>query len=353
MGTGFRGTFVISWSQTELDGLRAAGVHALRIGAGWTWTGDAIQVDGPGDLLRLGLGEEAREMRQRAARVVRRMVGQVLDDSAPVVPGAEDDPLMDGGFVVSDGHVSYTATIIDVAKGVAPLIMFLDQLPPKGRDLWVVSYQGGARRRDTGGQTGGVICFTPGTGIATPYGVVPVEDLREGDKVLTKDNGPQEIFWAGARQMTGARLYAMPDLRPVRIRAGAFGIARPDAEFHVSPDHRLMVKGRVAQALFNTPEVMVRARDLINGRTVVQDHSLRSVTYIHLLLPAHQVIWANGVESESFHPASASLSALSEGDRARLLRGMPDVAEDPMTYGGYARRNLTRAEAAIMMRDAA
>ncbi len=354
MATGYKGTFVIAWDQTTLDGLRGAGVHALRIGASWSWRGEATRVDGPGDLLHLDMGDDGRDLRRRAARSVRRLVGQVLADGTADEPGYADDPLMDGGFAVTDGRFSYAATLIELGNGLAPLVMFVDGVPPQRRDLWVVSSRAATRRRARAGQGGGgVICFTPGTRIATPYGAVPVEDLREGDKVLTKDNGAQEVLWAGARRMSGARLYTMPELRPIRIRAGAFGIERPDDEFLVSPEHRMLVTGRVAQARFNTPEVLVRARDLVNGSSVVQDLRLREVTYVHLLLPAHQVIWANGVETESFHPASAALSALSQSDRDRLLTGMPDVAEDPMTYGGYARRNLTRAEAAIMMHDAA
>lgn len=351
MGTGYKGTFVISWSQTELDGLRAAGVHALRIGAGWAWRGEAIRVDGPGELLQLDLAEAERNLRRNAARMVRRLVGQALDRGDADATPYDDDPLMDGGFVVTDGQTPYAATIIDTGNGGAPLVMFVNQLPPQGRDLWIVSCRAGERRDRRAATTGGVICFTPGTRIATPYGALPVEDLREGDKVLTKDNGPQAVCWAGARRMSGARLYTMPELRPIRIRAGAFGIDRPDDELLVSPEHRMLVKGPAAQALYNTPEVLVRARDLVNGASVVQDLRLREVTYVHLLLPSHQVIWANGVETESFHPASAALSALTQADRDRLLTGMPDVATDPMTYGGYARRNLSRAEAAILMHE--
>ncbi|MDG1802079.1 MAG: hemolysin-type calcium-binding protein, partial [Paracoccaceae bacterium] len=47
METGFEGAFVISWSQTELDGLWAAPISSLRTGAVWRWTGEAVRVDGP------------------------------------------------------------------------------------------------------------------------------------------------------------------------------------------------------------------------------------------------------------------------------------------------------------------
>jgi hypothetical protein len=77
------------------------------------------------------------------------------------------------------------------------------------------------------------------------------------------------------------------------------------------------------------------------------------VTYIHLLLGAHQVLWANGVESESFHPASAAMSALDTQDRIRLNGILPQLEHDPHSYGAYARRNLSSSEAAILRHEAA
>ncbi|MCP4821239.1 MAG: hemolysin-type calcium-binding protein, partial [Shimia sp.] len=95
------------------------------------------------------------------------------------------------------------------------------------------------------------------------------------------------------------------------------------------------------------------ARDLVNGSTVAVDHALREVTYVHLLLPGHEILWANGVESESFHPASASMASLADADRARLLEMLPELEYNPHEYGPYARRNLSASEAAILMHDAA
>ena len=159
--------------------------------------------------------------------------------------------------------------------------------------------------------------------------------------------------WIGRRRMTGARLYVMPYLRPIRIRAGAFGVERPDQELLVSPDHRLLLRGDAARALFNTSEVLVAARDLVNGHSVNVDMGLREVSYIHILLPDHHVIRANGVETESFHPASAHFDALEDSDRRRLAAVRPDVMDDPAEYGDYARRVLSRPEAAILAHELA
>ncbi len=353
MKTGFKGTFVISWSQTEVDGLKAAPVDALDVGAAWSWHGETVRVDGPSGLLRLDQANGEADIRRRAAKMVRRLVGAAVQNRSDVDAIEVDEPLMDSSFVVTNGVQSYTVTLIEAGNGQRPLLMFLDQIPPRGQDLWVVHHSLGTVAVPRPESDGGVICFTPGTRIATPDGPRLVEQLREGDWVQTRDNGAQEILWIGSRRMTGARLFVMPQLRPVRFCAGALGIDRPEEELLVSPGHRMLIRGRAAQDLFNTPEVLVAARDLINGTTIVTDPSVREVTYIHLLLSNHQVLWANGVETESYHPANAALSSLDDGDRRRLIDRLPALEVDTLNYGVHARRNLSASEAAILRHEAA
>lgn len=351
MKTGFTGTFVISWSQTELDGQKAASWADMRVGSAWSWWGEALRVDGPTEVLRLEMAKDAENLRQRAARSVRKLVGAAAGAPSPE-PSSGD--LADKSFTLTNGIDRYTGTLIDVAPGKAPLLMFVDELPPRDRELWVLGLRSkGSAQQEASTPKSGVICFTPGTLIDTPCGPCPVETLREGDRVQTRDNGVQQIQWIGARRMSGARLFVYPHLRPVRLRTGALASDRPGADLVVSPEHRLLLRGRHVKALFNTSEVLVAAKDLTNGSTIVTDTHLREVTYIHLLLEDHQVLWANGVESESFHPANAALSALSDGDRRRLLDLLPTVGQDPLSYGGFARRNLTTSEAAILRHEAA
>ena len=353
MKTGLKGTFVISWSQTEIDGLDAAPVNTLSVGAAWAWRGDAVRVDGPNDIMRLDLANGAEELRRRAARMVHRLVGAALDDkqvdALNASREASDAPLMDNSFVVTDGGKSYTVTLIDIGRGKQPLLMFLNEIPPRNSDLWIVHHTLGtfsSSAQDSPQQR--VICFTPGTRIRTPDGFSLIEDLAEGEYVQTKDNGAQAVHWIGSRRMTGARLFAMPRLRPIRFAPGALGADMPDGDLLVSPEHRMLLQGDVARELFNTPEVLVNARDLVNGDTITIDKNLREVTYIHLMFEAHQVLWANNVETESFHPASAPLSILDTADRTRLLETFPELEFDPHTYGSFARRSLSASEAAIL-----
>ena len=95
-------------------------------------------------------------------------------------------------------------------------------------------------------------------------------------------------------------------------------------------------------------DFLVAARDLINGNQVSRDMAARSVIYYHLMLEHHEVLIANGVETESFHPAAACLSAIEEDQRLRLFDIMPDLSYDPGTYGPMARRVLSKAEAALL-----
>lgn len=354
METGYRGAFVISWSQTEVDGLAAAPIESLAVGATWSWRGDVVRIDGPSGVLRLEGTNGNGTSRRCAAKLVGRLVSAARSNTRNIEEVKPAEPLADTGFVVTDGLKAYTVTVVPVGHGAPPLVMFVDDIPPKRRELWVVHHSlDRLAQNPTGPETGGVICFTPGTRIETPEGPKLIEAFREGDYVQTKDNGAQPVQWIGSRRMTGARLFAMPQLRPVRIRAGGLGLRRPDQELLVSPEHRMLVKGAVAQALFNTPEVLVSAKDLVNDSSITVDMSVREVTYIHLLLPRHQVLWANGVETESFHPASAALSTLAPEDRLRLLAIDPSLEHEPRAYGGFARRNLNTSEAAILMHEAA
>jgi hypothetical protein len=356
MNTGSLGTSVISWSQTEVDGLRTPSLDLLNVGATWRWTGVAIRVDGPQGLWVLNGAEGAADIRKRAARMVMRLIGTTVPPPMNGKEAAEAgfDDLPEQGFIVTDGHKSYSIGLINVPNTGAKILMIIGDLPPPDQDLWIVRVAIDRTHTGAGSRTaGGVICFTPNTRILTATGQKPIQALKPGDKILTRDNGPQEIVWTGHRRMTGARLYAMPHLRPIRVRAGAMATGRPDEDLIVSPQHRLLVKGAAAQALFNTSEVLVTAEDLLNDHSILVDHSLREVTYVHVMLHQHNIVWANGVETESFHPSNTAIDTIEASQREGLKAILPNIEVDPHSYGEYARRNLSNSEAAILRHELA
>lgn len=168
-------------------------------------------------------------------------------------------------------------------------------------------------------------CFTGETEIATDRGPVAIEDLRVGDKVLTRDSGYQPVRWIGARRFDAAALAEFPELQPVRIPRDAIGAGMPARDLMVSPQHRLLVTGAQALALGGETEILVAAVDFMAGSGTAHAPK-RGVIYYHILFDAHEVIWANGCWSESFLPEAAALDGLHAAQRAEILRIFPELS---------------------------
>jgi hypothetical protein len=344
------GNYLISWSQTRVEGLRSPPVPALETGSSWSWSGEAVELDVPHGAQE-ALGPDA--FRRQALRAVRRLLGRALPPVRPVNGCEFGEVSLSREFVVSCGRADYRVTLVEVAEAARPLVLFVGRMPPRDRPLRIVEgLFPEPRFLSPEPEAGGVICFTPGTRLWTPAGAIPVEALREGDLLDTRDAGPQEILWIGRRRLSGAQMHALPELRPIRIRAGALWDDRPDEDLVVSPRHRVLVTGRAADALFGTPEVLVAAEDLRNDATVMRDTAVREVSYIHLLLPRHHIVWANGVQTESFHPASTDLRTVDAQQFDRLARIVPGVELNPRGYGQPVRRELSRSEARALMDEA-
>ncbi|PID36018.1 MAG: hemolysin-type calcium-binding protein [Rhodobacterales bacterium] len=306
-----------------------------------------MRVDGPGEVLQLGVPAEEAQFRARVAQKAGRMLG------LPLIARREDgeDDRFEGGrgFVLTDGYRAYRASVLDMSDG-REFLLFAGRVPPRGVELWVVraDLARGNLRRDTQEATG-VICFTPETRIRTEAGDKLARDIRAGDRVQTKDNGVQEVMWTGARRFSGARLYATPELRPIRLKAGALGVDRPDEDLVVSPNHRMLVQGARAQALFGSDEVLVSARDLVDDGRILRDHKLCEVTYVHLLLPRHEIVFANGLETESFQPTDAALAGVEAQGREEIYQLCPELRTAPALPFDAARRVVNRGEAALLL----
>ena len=185
-------------------------------------------------------------------------------------------------------------------------------------------------------------CFVAGTLIETDRGERPVESLRAGDLVNTVDDGLQPIRWVGHKEVETDLLSA-----PVRIAAGTFGTHR---ELAVSPQHRLMLKDYEAQLLFGESEVLIAAKDLVNGSSVQRCLEAPRVIYVHLLFDKHQVIYANGLTTESFLPGPYTLKGFSKTKINEIRALFPEF--DPATgkgYGPSARYSLKSHEARLLM----
>jgi len=191
-------------------------------------------------------------------------------------------------------------------------------------------------------------CFTPGAMIATPHGEVPVETLRQGDKVLTRDNGIQEIRWIGSRTLTRPELLTAPNLRPILIKAGSLGDGLPERDMLVSPQHRVLAAGQATQLYFAESEVLVAAKHLVGTEGIQQIDTLRT-TYVHFMFDRHEVVLSDGAWTESFQPGDMTLGSMGEAQRDEILALFPEL-ETHVGQNDYAaaRRTLKAHEAKLL-----
>ena len=172
-----------------------------------------------------------------------------------------------------------------------------------------------------------IACFAEGTCIRTPDGERPVETLIIGDRVTTIDGGERPVQWIGHRAVDCGRHPAPETVQPVRIMAHAFGPGLPARDLFLSPDHALYLDG-----------VLIPVKQLINRGSVAQIRRPH-VTYYHLELAQHDVVFAEGLPAETY---------LETGQRSAFTNGgsvieahprfAPDEADAQLLWAalGYA-----------------
>jgi len=154
---------------------------------------------------------------------------------------------------------------------------------------------------DSRGSTVTLPCFAAGTRILTRRGEVKVEHLDVGDEVATlmgRDFRP--VRWVGHRTVQIAGHPRAHEVLPVQIAANAFGAGRPRRPLLLSPDHAVFADG-----------VLIPIKYLVNHSTIAQV-KVRSISYWHVELDAHDVMLAEGLPAESY---------LDTGDRACFANG--------------------------------
>ncbi|WP_147124770.1 Hint domain-containing protein [Shimia ponticola] len=220
--------------------------------------------------------------------------------------------------------------------------------PESGRVEFLDSNGNVTRRLDYSEIEEIIPCFTPGTMIATPQGERRVEELREGDRVITRDNGIQEIRWVGQRSLEVEEVAENPDLSPILIKAGALGRGLPERDLIVSPQHRVLIANDKTQLFFEENEVLVAAKHLV-GLEGVRRVGTVATTYVHFMFDAHEVVLSNGAWTESFQPGDYTLGAMGDEPREEILSLFPELQTEEGVAGyASARRSLKGYEARLL-----
>jgi len=181
-----------------------------------------------------------------------------------------------------------------------------------------------------------VACFAEGTRVQTEDGMVAVEHLTVGDRVVTRETAAsahpparcEPIVWIGER-IVNCRAHPRPEtVWPVRVRAGAFGENVPVRDLYLSPDHAVFVDN-----------VLIPVKLLLNATTIAQVGNDR-VRYFHVELPRHAIILAEGLTVESYLDTDARANFQRTGETIRLF---PDFAPRPETALAWETRGAAGA----------
>lgn len=178
-------------------------------------------------------------------------------------------------------------------------------------------------------ETTTIICFRNGTLIRTIDGPRPVETLRPGDLIATLDRGHRPLRWIGGFTVNRAEQEDLR-VRPVHIRPGALGPNVPCRDLFVSQQHRLLLRSPVVERIFGLPEILVAAKKLVGAVGIEIASPGEEFSYHHLLFDRHEIIEAEGAETESMLLASESLRTLEQLGHAPAVSALKAAdATDP------------------------
>jgi hypothetical protein len=260
-------------TQTLIDaagGSSAAALTALAaaIAGGGTYDTASFIADG-------GLTGEAAaavlDVVTRTEDALNQQLSDVYDGSVVVVDSTGADIALQkdaaGLFAQSGGHYADAAVSYD--NELAQLLTVDDATAQQNVDT--------------------VACYCLDTLIMTASGEAPVEMLEIGDMLKTASGAYRPIKWIGRRSYAGRFLAGNQGVQPIRFHAGSLGNGLPCRDLLVSPEHAMLLDG-----------LLVPARCLVNGSSIVQERGLKQVDYFHVELDTHDIILAEGAPSETF-----------------------------------------------------
>lgn len=181
-----------------------------------------------------------------------------------------------------------------------------------------------------------------GSLISTENGPIAVEDLMPGTRVLTRDHGAQPLLWVGSMTIV-PNVESQPDDmgKLSRVTADSFGLGRPMPDLLLGPSARLFRRDAVLISAMGTTAALAPITAFIDGDTVLEITPATPVRVYHLAFEHHQIIFANGLEVESYHPGNRNDIQLT-GQMQALFLAMFPHARSMSDFGpqAYPRMSL-------------
>ena len=166
----------------------------------------------------------------------------------------------------------------------------------------------------------------------------PWKRSKIGDEVMTMSGALRPIKWIGRRSYGGRFVMGRKDILPICFKAGSLGDNVPKRDLWISPHHAMYLQG-----------VLIEARDLVNGVSIVQAEQVEKVEYFHIELDSHDVIIAEGSLSETFVDDNSRGIFHNAHEYPALY---PDAEDMPARYCAPRRSDGYEVETARRLIDA-
>ncbi|WP_309665940.1 Hint domain-containing protein [Tabrizicola sp.] len=136
-----------------------------------------------------------------------------------------------------------------------------------------------------------------GTHVQTLDGLLPVEFLEPGDRIVTR---------TGAVRLVAISSSVHKDATLVRICASSLGYDRPEVDLLVAPGQQIMIRDWRAKVLYGAEVAAVAASRLMDG-DFVRAERLPFARLFTLRFESAQVIFAEGLELACDQAATATV----------------------------------------------
>lgn len=272
--------------------------------------GDTYTLDAASEPLRLALaqsGDGARDQRIAGG-------SQLGEEGDPVQITARLTLMAPDGQTVELLLLRHTPR-----TGVAPELYVLPLNPLVARTEYTLIR---AEQPPEALRLSDMIClsFLRGTRIMLASGrQTPIQELRPGDRVLTRDHGPQPIRWIGHTTLRARGAFA-----PVVISAGALG---NEGDLIVGPHHRIFQYLRDQVGGSGTAETLIQARHLVDDENIYRREG-GFADYFSLVFDQHEIIYAEGIPVESLMVNEASLASLPQPLAEAVRNELPGMSQD-------------------------
>ncbi|MBT0956370.1 Hint domain-containing protein [Alphaproteobacteria bacterium KMM 3653] len=125
-----------------------------------------------------------------------------------------------------------------------------------------------------------------GSVVLTAKGETLVEDIRPGDRVISRDRGMVHVTEVREIELS----------RPaIRVKAGALGEGIPGTDMVLGCDQPVLVRDWRAKAMFRKDRCVVPASALSDGEFVVTEENGTNKVYQIFCAEPH-ILYVNGVE---------------------------------------------------------